>query len=237
MTNEASKTKAKFGALEEKIFHGAGIDIGCGGDPIYEGVRPFDVEHGDANKITSYVAEQFDYVFSSHCLEHMLNPYEAIQEWWKLVKENGYMYIAVPDEDLYEQGIFPSRWNQDHKWTFTMFKQKSWCEFSVNIVDLIKILPSARLVKLELQDDDYNYDISNIDQTYIGNNMHAMAQIVFALQKQNQPGKFSLAGHFMVKRYDMRRFVYKIKTSFMSCWKFWLTLKRKLRLWSQSLKP
>ena len=212
MTNEATKTKAKFGALEEKIFCGTGIDIGCGDDPIYENARPFDVEHGDANRISNYITEKFDYVFSSHCLEHMCNPYRAIQEWWKLVKLNGYMYIVVPDEDLYEQGVFPSRWNQDHKCTFTIYKDKSWCYFSVNVIDLVKSLPGSRFVKLALQDDGYNYNITGIDQTYIENNMHAMAQIVFALQKTKSVDR-TLTGYFSEIRYDIRLILYEVSSN------------------------
>jgi len=179
MTNEATKTRAKFSALENKIFCGKGIDIGCGDDPIHETARPFDKKHGDANKISKYITEKFDYVFSSHCLEHMLDPYKAIEEWWKLVKLNGYMFIVVPDEDLYEQGVFPSRWNRDHKWTFTMYKKKSWCRQSINIIDLIKALRNSMLLKLERQDDRYDYSIANVDQT----RNDALAQIVFALKK------------------------------------------------------
>jgi hypothetical protein len=36
-------------------------------------VDRFDVEHGDANTITRYVHEQYDFVFSSHMLEHMVD--------------------------------------------------------------------------------------------------------------------------------------------------------------------
>ncbi|MDR2457772.1 MAG: class I SAM-dependent methyltransferase, partial [Clostridiales Family XIII bacterium] len=121
--NEASKTKKKFGQLEQKIFKGEGIDIGCGGDPIYPDAQAFDKEDGDANNISKYVKKQFDYVFSSHCLEHMLDPYHALNEWWKLVKPGGYLFVVVPDEDLYEQGQWPSQYNKDHKYTFTIYKE------------------------------------------------------------------------------------------------------------------
>ncbi|MDR0715551.1 MAG: class I SAM-dependent methyltransferase [Puniceicoccales bacterium] len=86
MVKEASKTKSLFGELEEKIFKGNGLDIGCGDDPIFADVRKFDIEDGDANNISSYVNERFDYVFSSHCLEHMYDPHCALKEWWSLVK-------------------------------------------------------------------------------------------------------------------------------------------------------
>ena len=99
--NEASKTKKNFGLLEKRIFVGKGIDIGCGSDPIYPDARPFDVADGDANKITRHVSETFDYVFSSHCLEHMVDPFDALREWWSLVKPGGYLYAAVPDEDRF----------------------------------------------------------------------------------------------------------------------------------------
>ena len=74
----------------------------------------FDIEDGDANQIEKYVKKRFDFVFSSHCLEHMKNPYHTIQQWWSLVKDNGYLYLIVPDEDLYEHGHFPSKYNTDH---------------------------------------------------------------------------------------------------------------------------
>jgi len=117
---EASKTKQILSEDEKKIFQGKGIDIGCGLDPILPSARPFDIKDGDANVITQYINEEYDYVFSSHCLEHMRNPSEAIQEWWKLVKEEGHLIFTVPDEDLYEQGYFPSLFNDDHKSTFTI---------------------------------------------------------------------------------------------------------------------
>ena len=68
---EASKTKVYFGLLEEKVFKGKGIDIGCGNDPILDNVERFDIEDGDANQIGKYVKKQFDFVFCEplYCLE------------------------------------------------------------------------------------------------------------------------------------------------------------------------
>ncbi len=180
---EASKTRKKFGKLEEKIFINKGIDIGCGDDPVNDTVRRFDKCDGDADKITKYVKDKFHYVFSAHCLEHMKNPKKALLQWWELVEEGGYLYTVVPDEDLYEQGNWPSIFNKDHKYTFTISKSKSWSPKSINIGDLIKILPNCKVLKIELQDDFYDYSLvgQNIDQT----RKEAMAQIVFVLQKQS----------------------------------------------------
>jgi SAM-dependent methyltransferase len=154
--NETSKTKKLWGELEKSILTGKGIDIGCGPDPIAPDVCGFDKEAGDANEITNYVHEEFDFVFSSHCLEHMKDPRKAIQEWWKLVRPGGHLFFIVPDEDLYEQGVFPSRFNGDHKATFTISKTKSWSPVSINVLDLVRSLPGALLVNVALQDVGYD---------------------------------------------------------------------------------
>jgi SAM-dependent methyltransferase len=153
---EASKTLRNWGSFGGSILMGKGIDIGCGPDPVTPEVRRFDVSDGDANEITKYVKEQFDFVFSSHCLEHMWKPREALQEWWKLVKPGGHIIFIVPDEDLYEQGIFPSRFNRDHKATFTLSKARSWSPVSINVLDLALSLPNSQLIRLVLQDHGYN---------------------------------------------------------------------------------
>jgi len=157
MPSEASKTRAIWPqGFIETYLKGDGIDIGCGPDPILPGVMPFDQAQGDANKVTDFVSRQFDFVFSSHTLEHMQNPSAALNNWWQLVKPGGHMVVLVPDEDLYEQGTFPSLFNRDHKFTFTIHKNKSWSDKSVNVLDLAKELQDAKLIQVDLQDHGYD---------------------------------------------------------------------------------
>lgn len=144
---------------EKNLLNGEGIDIGCGLDPIMPSAQPFDMQDGDANVITQYVSKEFDYVFSSHCLEHMHNPEAALLEWWTLVKKGGHLIFTVPDEDLYELGYFPSLFNDDHKSTFTISKRKSWSPRSYNLLELVQKLPQSQLHKIELQDMDYDRSI------------------------------------------------------------------------------
>jgi SAM-dependent methyltransferase len=153
---ESSKSKQYWGPIEWEATRGKGIDIGCGPDPVTPDARRFDLEHGDANVIGQYVNEQFDFVYSSHCLEHMLTPNAAILEWWKLVRPGGHLFVVVPDEDLYEQGIFPSLFNPDHKATFTISKSMSWSPVSHNVFDLARSLPGGEIVSLQLQDRGYD---------------------------------------------------------------------------------
>src|SRR5258708_16601866 len=154
--NETSKTKKIWTAVEWDILKGSGIDIGCGPDPVTLYARRLDMEDGDANEVSRFVAEQFDFVYSSHCLEHMHDPRKAVLEWWRLVKPGGHLMFVVPDEDLYEQGVFPSRFNPDHKATFTVSKRWSWSPLSVNVLDLARSLPNGHIVAIELQDRNYD---------------------------------------------------------------------------------
>ena len=156
-------------------FVGAGIDIGGKPDPLVlyqelfpllKSIKTWDWEDGDAQFMTGVCDETYDFVHSSHCLEHLVNPEVGMQNWFRIIKPGGYMVITVPDEDLYEQGIFPSTFNKDHKHTFTILKLKSWSDCSINIIDLIKKLgPAAELVKIEQLSESYRFKLPRYDQT------------------------------------------------------------------------
>jgi SAM-dependent methyltransferase len=156
MSDESSKTKKVWGALEHDVLQGEGIDIGCGPDPVFPHVMPFDLAQGDANEILRHVHRQFDFVYASHCLEHMRDARAAIAQWWQLVKPGGVLFVIVPDEDLYEQGFWPSRFNRDHKWTFTIAKRASWSPVSINLLDLAKSLPGGDVIDMRLFDQGYD---------------------------------------------------------------------------------
>jgi SAM-dependent methyltransferase len=158
-----------------RYFVGEGLDVGGKPDPLslycelfsrMRQVRTWDLEDGDAQFLESVPDEQYDFVHSSHCLEHLADPAEGLKNWFRVVKPNGYMILTVPDEDLFEQGQFPSTYNQDHKWTFTVYKQRSWSPKSVNLLTLLMSLGGqADIVKLELLNATYRYKLPRVDQT------------------------------------------------------------------------
>ncbi|MFP4521455.1 MAG: class I SAM-dependent methyltransferase [Fibrobacterota bacterium] len=159
--NEASKTRALFNEEELSLIRGKGIDIGSGKDPVCSSARCFDVEDGDANEITRYIDEKFDYVFSAHCLEHMKDPVSALSTWWELLQPGGHLVLIVPDEDLYEQGYWPSLFNKDHKATFTISKKKSWSPVSHNLIDMVSRLPGAEMVSIKVCENNYKRVLIN----------------------------------------------------------------------------
>jgi SAM-dependent methyltransferase len=158
-----------------RYFVGRGLDIGGGPDPLalyrqlfcrMGEVRTWDREDGDAQLLATVKDGEYDFVHSSHCLEHLVVPCEGLRNWFRAVRPGGYLIVTIPDEDLYEQGVFPSTFNPDHKWTFTIFKTRSWSERSLNVIDLVRELgESAELVRLEQLSFTYRYDLPRYDQT------------------------------------------------------------------------
>ena len=94
---------------------------------------------------------------SSHCLEHMRDPLEALLNWWRILKPGGHLIVVVPHEDLYEQGLFPSVFNSDHKTSFSISKQRSWSPVHYNLTDLVRHLPRHDVVYMRVIDQHYDY--------------------------------------------------------------------------------
>lgn len=168
---EASKTRAlRDIAFYEKYFSGSVLDIGCGRDLVVPHAQPFDLMHGDANRITNFLPDgsAYDCVHSSHCLEHMRDVPGALAQWWSLVLPGGYLIVVVPHEDLYEQGIWPSIFNGDHKATFRFGTRKTWSPVSYDLKELLGELPAAEIVDIALQDHQYDYSLKRHGITRFG---------------------------------------------------------------------
>jgi len=119
-TYKARARRLKEGFFE-KYCRGNGIDIGYGGDLLTANCQGWDFEHGDAHTMKGLKAAQFDFVYSSHTLEHLTNPELALQNWWRILKPEGYLILYLPHRDLYEKRHrLPSQWNPDHKHFFLL---------------------------------------------------------------------------------------------------------------------
>ena len=65
----------------------------------------------------------------------------------------------VPDEDLYEQTIWPSAFNSDHKSTFRLDKPSSWSPSSYELRSMCENLPNSEIVSAEIQDSNYDHSL------------------------------------------------------------------------------
>lgn len=107
----------------DRYLHGYGIDVCCGPDPLQGPdlkVDRWDQEQGDAQFLAGVEDGKYDFVYSSHGLEHMVSVRTALTNWVRVLKPGGWLYVVVPDYAYYEKWQWPSRFNGDHKYSFSL---------------------------------------------------------------------------------------------------------------------
>ena len=178
MSDETTKARLRRSVdtrFVTQYFVGNGIDIGCGNDSLGEhkdhyvniqSVRAWDLPDGDAQYMASVNDNTFDFVHSSHCLEHLRDPHEGFANWIRICRPGGYIVVTIPEEDLYEQRNWPSIYNPDHKTSWTIAKTKSWSPVSISLIPfLYGFVDQIQVIKIELIDHKYDYTLKQVDQT------------------------------------------------------------------------
>lgn len=180
---ESSRTyedKLKNGFFD-KYMQGVGLDIGFSGYipgvlPILPTAIGVDKGFPGYNGHTlPFADESQDYVYNSHCLEHISDYKNALYDWMRVLKVGGHMVIAVPHQYLYEKRTsLPSRFNGDHKRHYVPSSLLKEVEESLE--------PNSYRVRL-LEDGDKDYDYS------IPPNKHCSGQceILLVIQKITPP--------------------------------------------------
>lgn len=87
-----------------------GVDIGCGNDKVFDTavgvdsrVMPGVDVVADVTKLGGvFSTNKFEYVYSSHCLEHVAYPYEALRQWVDLLLPGGTIVLYLPHKDYYK---------------------------------------------------------------------------------------------------------------------------------------
>lgn len=126
---------------------GRGLDIGFGDDLLASNCDGWDKQHGDAQYLHGLADDSYDFVYSSHTLEHMVDPAIALRNWWRVLKPAGFLILYIPHRDLYEKRTsLPSRWNPDHKSFFLLDRDDP--------PDTVGVLP---LIERTLSDYDIVY--------------------------------------------------------------------------------
>ena len=66
----------------------------------------------DATDLSQIQSESYDFLLSSNCLEHVANPLKAMDEWTRVVKQNGAVFLVLPNKAA----------NFDHRRPVTQFQ-------------------------------------------------------------------------------------------------------------------
>jgi SAM-dependent methyltransferase len=81
----------------QKVCTGNGVDVGCmKKEWSYPGSIPVDISFSDELHALN-LPDNLDYIFSSHCLEHLENWVEAIEYWHSRLKVGGHLFLYLPD--------------------------------------------------------------------------------------------------------------------------------------------
>jgi SAM-dependent methyltransferase len=181
-----------------------GVDIGGGEDPLRSPAGApyptYDIDKGDAQYLDKLSDNSLDFIYSSHCLEHLVNLDVALSNWHRVLKRGGHAYITIPDFVIYEHMNWPSRYNGDHKQTFSLSLSRKFVgrDNHFGPAELTELFRKTgfKLVRMEMEDNDYNYaDRSGRDQTL----EKGMAQIGLVLRKplnhEYIPGVLKTAEH------------------------------------------
>jgi SAM-dependent methyltransferase len=120
---------------------GNGYDIGCmKKEWSLPGSTPIDISFEDGYHATNLPNIGVDYIFSSHCLEHLDNWVDVMDYWYDVLNDNGTLFLYLPD---YSQEYWRPWNNKKHKNIFTpeiisdYMKQKGYINIFKSGVDLL----------------------------------------------------------------------------------------------------
>lgn len=98
----------------KQVCKGRGIDIGCSKvEWAFPGAIPIDIALAEDQYHALNLPEgEFDYIFSSHCLEHLDSWVDAMDLWYSKLREQGILFLYLPD---YSQKYWRPWNNRKHK--------------------------------------------------------------------------------------------------------------------------
>lgn len=99
------------------VCNGDGYDIGCMKEEwSFPGSTPIDLSFDNGYHATNLPKKNVDYIFSSHCLEHIDNWVDTMDYWYDTLKSGGTLFLYLPD---YSQTYWRPWNNKKHKNIFS----------------------------------------------------------------------------------------------------------------------
>ena len=150
------KLRLENGFIDTYLSGKAILDIGYKGYiadvvPIVPQAIGVELDYpGYDGRTLPFAEESQDAVFASHCLEHIPDFRNALQDWFRVLRVGGFMVIMVPHQFLYEKKVaLPSQYNGDHQRFYTP---------SSLMAEIEESLPPNSYRLRHLADNDLGYD-------------------------------------------------------------------------------
>lgn len=83
--------------VAKQFCYGVGLDVGCGKWPLPHAI-PVDLVNGGNAMVLP--PGEYDYIFSSHCLEHLENPIAALEHWGSRIRDRGTLFLYLPHPEM-----------------------------------------------------------------------------------------------------------------------------------------
>lgn len=162
--------RRKGDSFWDEVFVGDGLDVGVEDNVIQKDWYPKIKslvrgvgQYGD--DLRKYSGGSFDFISVGECLEHEKSVFTAVLAWFYLLKPGGHIALSVPDFKLYESERWPSPFNSDHKWSFSLLPTGKSHSRHINLIDFISQIPGVQIRRIHLADSHYNYEMPGVDQT------------------------------------------------------------------------
>jgi len=113
-------TGALLVSLREKGWRVTGVEISPSADYAVK-ERALDVRNIPLEEI-NFPGESFDVILASHLIEHLNNPKAFLSETYRILKNDGYVFITTPNISGFQAMLFGSRWRSaifDHLYLFS----------------------------------------------------------------------------------------------------------------------
>ena len=101
--------------IAQRYCKGMGIDIGADQWPFPGAISIQNESHQNAYKLDRFRDNSLDYVFSSHCLEHLKDWDRALALWIRKLKPGGILFLYLPHESMKLWNL-GGPWAPLHKW-------------------------------------------------------------------------------------------------------------------------
>jgi ADP-heptose:LPS heptosyltransferase/predicted SAM-dependent methyltransferase len=155
---EGESAKCRWDIVQ--YTRGCGLELGCGPQRAfphfigidanqYPGARMGPNLQMDCSHLGSLADRGFDFVFSSHLLEHLADTRAVLREWWRVIDVGGHLVLYLPHKEYYPNIGEPGG-NPDHKHDF----------LPVDIVDAMRaVAPDWDLLENESRNggDEYSF--------------------------------------------------------------------------------